>query len=257
MNARERRERILTILKKNDVLSVKELSKQFEVSVPTLYKDLDILEQKRFIHKSYGEIRLIEEDKYRHNFFEQLQVREESKRKIAQKALTFITDGQTVFLDASTTTFYLCQELKKSNHLKNVTVVTNSLFIPTELLMNEHFRIVCIGGYLERSSAEYISAHPERFIEDIHGNTFFFSVRSLSPEKGVLDYYNPNDIRTKQMLFENADSAICLADSTKFSNGGTINWVGYDRLRTIVTDDEITPEVLSMLQEKDVTVFIV
>jgi DeoR family transcriptional regulator, fructose operon transcriptional repressor len=255
MTGRERRERIITLLKKTNVLSVKELSEQFEVSVPTLYKDLDILEQRRFIHKSYGEIRLIEEEKYRHNFFKQRQVRADSKRKIAQKALSYITNGQTIFLDASTTTFYLCEALKNSD-LQNVTVVTNSVFIPMELLMNENFTVVCIGGYLERSSAEYISAHPERFIEDIHANTFFFSARSLSPEKGILDYYNPNDIRTKQMLFDNADTAVCLADSTKFSNGGTVNWVGYDRLRTIITDEEISPEVLACLRDKGVTVIV-
>ncbi len=253
MTVRERRTKIIKLLEENSSLSVKDLAKEFKVSAPTLYKDLDSLESEKLILKSYGEIQLLKEDKYKHDFFRQLKVDQESKKTIAARALELISDGETIFMDASTTTFYLCRELKKSR-LKNLTIVTNSAFIPTELIMQEQFRIVCVGGYLDRASAEFISSHPEQYLGNIHGNTSFFSVRAVSPEKGVLDYYNPNDIRTKNLFLENADRAVCLADSTKFSKAGTVNWVGYDRLKTIVTDPKISPEIVASLRKKGVQV---
>lgn len=255
MNVKERRIKILKLLEERKSLSVKELSKEFEVSTPTLYKDLENLEQEKHIVKSYGEIQLLKEDKYKHDFFQQLKVEKDSKEMIAARAAELIHDGETIFLDASTTTFYLCKELKKTN-LQNLTIVTNSVFIPTELIMYEQFRIISIGGVLERASAEFIGPHPELYLENIHASTFFFSVRSLSPEKGVLDYYNPNDIRIKSMLFDNADRGICLVDSTKFFKPGTVNWIGYDRLHTIITDKNVPPEVLSRLRKNGVTVLI-
>lgn len=253
MTVRERRSRIIKLLKEHNSLSVKDLSKEFHVSAPTLYKDLDNLEQEKLIIKNYGGIQLLKEDKYKHDFFTQLKVENESKKMIASRALELISDDETIFLDASSTTYYLCRELKTSK-LKNLTIVSNSAFIPTELIMYEQFRVICTGGFLERASAEFISSHPEQDLENIHGNTFFFSVRALSPEKGVLDYYNPNDIRMKTMLFENADRAVCLADSTKFTNSGTVNWVGYDRLKTVITDRNVLPEIVARLRAQGVTV---
>ena len=253
MTVKERRTKILELLEDHESISVKELAKQFNVSPPTLYKDLDNLEQENLIAKSYGGIQLLKDDKYRHDFFRQLKVEQESKQEIAARAVQLISDGETIFLDASTTTYYLARELKASK-LKNLSIVSNSAFIPTELIMQEQFRIICVGGFLERSSAEFISSHPEQYLGNIHGNTFFFSVRAVSPEKGVLDYYNPNDIRIKNLFLENADRAVLLADSTKFTKPGTVNWVGYDRLKTIITDKNAPAEVISILQNAGVTV---
>jgi DeoR family fructose operon transcriptional repressor len=255
MTVKERRSKIIKLLEERDTLSVKDLAKEFKVSVPTLYKDLDTLEQEKLILKSYGGIQLLKDDKYRHDFFHQLDVEKGSKEAIASRAAGLIRDGETIFLDASTTTFYLCKELKKTN-LRNLTIVTNSVFVPTELIMHEQFRIISIGGVLDRASAEFIGPHPELYLQNIHANSFFFSVRSLSPEKGVLDYYNPNDIRIKTMLFENADRGVCLVDSTKFFKTGTVNWVGYDKLKTIVTDGNVPPEVVTRLEENGVTVLV-
>jgi DeoR/GlpR family transcriptional regulator of sugar metabolism len=253
MNIRERRSKILELLEKQENLSVKDLAEEFHVSVPTLYKDLDNLEQEQLIIKKYGEIQLIKEDKYKHDFFRQLKIDHEQKQLIAAKAINLIHDGETIFLDASSTTYYLCQELKTSKK-KNLTIVTNSVFIPTELIMYEQYRIISTGGVLERAGAEFISSNPEQYLGNIHGNTFFFSVRAVSPEKGVLDYYHPNDIRIKSLFLENADQAVLLADSTKFTKPGTINWVGFDKLKTIVTDNRINPEFVLRLEEQGVTV---
>jgi DeoR family transcriptional regulator, fructose operon transcriptional repressor len=255
MTISERRSKIIKLLGRQETLSVKDLSKEFHVSIPTLYKDLDSLEQEQLISKSYGEIRLIKEDKYKHDFFRQLKVEQDSKKNIAKMAVELISDGETIFLDASTTTYYLCRELKASK-LRNLTIVTNSAFIPTELIMQEQFRIICIGGVLERASAEFTSSHPEQYLGTIHAQTYFFSVRAISAEKGVLDYYNPSNIRIKNLFLENADRAVCLVDSTKFNKPGTVNWVGFEQLKTVVTDKYVAPEIVSRLEEQGVTVLI-
>ena len=130
MTVKERRSQILKLLEERDTLSVKDLAKEFEVSTPTLYKDLDTLEQEKLIIKSYGGIKLLKDDKYRHDFFHQLKVEKESKETIAQRAVKLIRDGETIFLDASTTTYYLCRELKRTR-LSNITIVRNSAFIST------------------------------------------------------------------------------------------------------------------------------
>ncbi len=253
MTVKKRRSEIIKLLETEKDVTVKGLAEKFNVSIPTLYKDLDNLEQEKLITKSYGGVQLIREDKYRHDFFKQLKVEHESKKMIASRALELINDGETIFLDASSTTYYLCRELKTSK-LKNLTIVSNSVFIPPELIMQEQFSIICVGGFLEQSSAEFVSSHPERYLGNIHGNTFFFSVRAISPEKGVLDYYNPNDIRIKNLFLEKANRAVLLVDSTKFTKPGTVNWVGFDKLKTIITDTKLDPKILALLKKQGVSV---
>ena len=52
MDPQDRREKILTLLKNNNgKLQLKELSKYFNVSQSSLYKDIDILEKQRFVKK--------------------------------------------------------------------------------------------------------------------------------------------------------------------------------------------------------------
>jgi DeoR/GlpR family transcriptional regulator of sugar metabolism len=131
MQPKERRERIVQLLAQNHRLTVRELSREFGVSAPTLHKDLETLSHEKRVHRSYGEIRLARDETPRHDFFEQLETNPEKKRHIARIAAGLVRDGQTLFLDASSTTFFLCDELKRRNP-EGVTLITNSLFIPLE-----------------------------------------------------------------------------------------------------------------------------
>ena len=253
MHPKERRDRIVQLLEHSSRLTVQELSREFGVSAPTLYKELETLSKEKRVQRSYGEIRLARDEKPRHDFFEQLETNPDKKRHIARIAAGLVRDGETLFLDASSTTFYLCEELKR-RALAGVTLITNSLFIPMEFLAEPTFRVICLGGILDRETAGFSSTHPERHLENLRGNTFFFSAVAVSPERGILDAYILGDVRIKQLFFANAEQAVCLADSSKFGKHGTVNWLGYDRLKILVTDPDLAPEVRAALEARGVRV---
>jgi DeoR/GlpR family transcriptional regulator of sugar metabolism len=252
---KERQNRILELLQRRRRLSVRELTREFKVSAPTLYKDVEALERDRRVETSYGEIRLPEHERYQHDFFERLKSNQPQKIHIARRAAALVHGGDTLFLDASTTTFYLCDELKRLG-FQELTIVTNSLFIPVEFLMHPAFRVIALGGVLDRETAGFAPAHPERYLERLHADLSFFSAAAIDPKLGVMDAYILNDVRIKELFFENADRAICLADSGKFCNKGTVNWIGFDRLKTIITDPAIDPGILSRLREQGVEVLL-
>jgi DeoR/GlpR family transcriptional regulator of sugar metabolism len=253
MLPKERRNRILELLERRGRLSVRELTREFTVSAPTLYKDIEALERDRRVETSYGEIRLADHERYRHDFFDRLQANRSGKVHIARTAARLVHSGDTLFLDASTTTFYLCDALK-ARGFGELTLVTNSLFIPVEFLMHPSFRVIGLGGVLDRETAGFAPAHPERYLERLHADISFFSAAAVDPTLGVMDAYILNDVRIKELFFENADRTVCLADSSKFHNRGTVNWIGFDRLRTIVTDPGVEPQILARLREQGVEV---
>lgn len=226
----------------------------FNVSIPTLYKDLDILEKEKKIQKSYGQISLIREDKFRHTFFNGLKVNREKKRHIARSAVTFIQSGETIFLDSSTTTFYLCDELKKTS-LQNITIITNSVFIPLEFIMHANVRVIQIGGMLDREFGCFHGQDYETALSHIHGNKFFFSAQAVSQDLGIMDVYNPEEIKMKQYFFANAAESIALLDSTKFVKTGTVNWLSLDELKVIITDKDLDATVQKHMRERGIRLF--
>ncbi len=255
MLPKERRNRILELLERRGRLSVRELAREFMVSAPTLYKDVEALERDRRVETSYGEIRLPDRDRYHHDFFQRLKSNRSRKMRIARSAAALVGSGNTLFLDASTTTFYLCDELKRRG-FRELTIVTNSLFIPVELLMHPAFRVIALGGVLDRETAAFAAARPERYLGRLHADISFFSAAAVDPQRGIMDAYILNDVRVKELFFENADRTICLADSSKFHKKGTVNWIGFDRLKTIVTDPSVDPEILARLRGQGVEVLL-
>ena len=56
-----------------------------------------------------------------------------------------IKDGETIFLDASTSAWHLARYIKGK---RGITVITNAEKIVNELSMCDHIHVVCVGGEL-------------------------------------------------------------------------------------------------------------
>ena len=254
MLPKDRHSKIIKFLEEHNTSSVRDLSRVFHVSIPTLYKDLDILEKAKKIQKSYGQIQLIREDKFRHSFFNRQKMNRDKKRHIARSAVSFIQTGETIFLDSSTTTFYLCDEIKRAD-LQNLTIITNSMFIPMEFIMYPNIRVIQIGGLMDRELGCFHGQDYESTLSRIHGNKFFFSAQAISPEKGIMDEYQPEEVQIKQYFFTNAAESIALMDSTKFVKTGTMNWLDLERLKIIITDKELDAAVQKHMRDKGIRLF--
>jgi len=257
MNPQDRREKIIALLRENNgKLSLKELSNYFNISKSALYKDLEILKKQRFIRKVYGGLELSDINKQFHNFYRSLQINTKQKILIAKEAVKLINDNDTIFIDGSSTTFFLCEELKKQN-LKNVTIITNSIFIPQEFILNENFNVICTGGMLNKDVGTFGGDLWENLIiRNLHGNKFFFSSYGISKDIGVLDPFIPGDTSMKKHFAHNSQKRICLADSSKFLVKGTINWLSLEEIDILISDSLIDEDVLQILKLKNIKIIL-
>ena len=124
MFALERQKHILEVLREEGSVSVNRLSKALSVTEETIRRDLEKLEKEDALMRTHGGA--IPVDNQEMPLEKRKQTNTAIKEKLARAAIRFILPGDTVFLDASTTTFFIARELKK---MKKVTVVTNSLRI--------------------------------------------------------------------------------------------------------------------------------
>ncbi len=249
MIAEDRRKKILLLIKEEKTISVSKLAALLRVSTSVLYKDIDLLEKQKYIKKFYGGVKILDEEKTEHAFYRRLKQNITSKKNIANKALKMIEEGDILFMDASTTCFYLCEEIKKS-HFSKLTIITNSLFIPLEFIVNNKIKIISLGGILNTEIGSFSGIIANNFYTNMHADKFFMSPYALSEDIGVMDPYIPEDVKIKELFLKNSGSTICLADSTKFKKRGEINWTSLDKINIIITDSMVDHKIIDKLRNK-------
>jgi len=257
MDPKERRQKILDLLNENEgKLSLKDLGSYFDISQSALYKDLDVMEKQRLIKKTYGGFELTDIEAKKHDFYTSLQVNSRQKIAIAKKAANLVKNNETIFVDGSSTSFYFCDELKKAD-LKNITIVTNSLFIPQEFLVEENFNVICTGGMLNKEIGTFGGDLWENImLNNLNAGKFFFSSYGISLEIGALDPFIPGDTSMKKAFAAKSSKNVCLADSGKFKINGTINWIGFENIDILITDNLIEEDFVKKLEEKNIDVII-
>lgn len=205
----QRQNDILRLIKKKKELTVKEICAALYVSPATVRRDLCDLEKQGHIKRSFGGAVLNE------SFFDQqpLSVRGvkniPEKQRICAKAAQFLHEGETVFIDASSTTYFLAAHLKD---IPDITVITNNPHLNI-VLSKMNVQNYCTGGKMLNSSMAFVGSEAERFIRGIHADSFFFSARGICDGRIYDSSKSERDI--KIAMLENSSKHYFLGDSSK------------------------------------------
>src|SRR5690625_5851794 len=93
------------------------------------------------------------------------------KRQIASEAIKFVNEGDKIILDASTTAWYMAKELPDIE----MTVLTNSIKVATELSTKRNIAVISTGGMLRNESLSFVWPLAETSLESYHVNKSFIS----------------------------------------------------------------------------------
>jgi DeoR family myo-inositol catabolism operon transcriptional repressor len=240
-----RKEEIFGFIKGNRICAVDELQRKYAVSLSTLHRDLNELLREGRITKFYGKVAVTEE---RNLFNARRNVNVELKKRIAQKALEYIREGDCLFFDNSTTVYYLAEQLSLSP-LKNVVVVSNSAFISDLFLANKNVDFVSTGGKLNKELNCYVGTHALHVIDDFNASKYFFSCSGFSVEGGISDIYIPDEQAIKNRMREKSGESFLLVDSTKIGRTSVIKWFEPNAVDHVITDKTIDEEILNSITQ--------
>lgn len=200
---------LLRLLKKEKELTVKELCAALCVSPATVRRDLADLEKQGHIKRSFGGAVLQE------NFFDQqpLAIRGvkniTEKRRLCARGAALLHGGETIFIDASSTTYFLAPYLKG---IPDLTVITNNPHLNIAL-SQMNVRNYCTGGEMLNSSIALVGSEAERFVRGIRADACFFSARGFSKD-GIYDS-SKEERDIKIAMLENSEKYYFLCDSSK------------------------------------------
>ncbi len=250
MLAIERRAEILSIIMRDKSVRVNELSEKFEVTEETIRRDLDKLDKEGRVKKTYGGAvleDLVSEDP---SFNDRLTFNMKEKQRIAKFADELIDDGETIFIDMSTTALELVKQVSAT---KKFTVITNSLNALVDLSQRKNITLITIGGTFKESTLSMEGPMTTKFIDHYYVDKTFFSVKAISKERGIMDS-KEHLADIKRHMVKNAKEVILLVDSSKFNHYALMNIVGLEDVDVLVTDYAIDDEWKDIFAAKDVKV---
>ena len=211
----KRREEILSFVRKNKICSIEELAKRFSVSRVTIHRVLNDLESEALVTKVHGGVRAFEpEGGIETRFTIRLKTNKERKIEIARKALQFVRDGDTIFIDSSTTCFQFARLLGVQESL-HITVISNSPLISYELSGARHIGVISTGGELFQEVYTFAGDLTLEAIGKLQFEKVFLSAGALSSVQGLMTTQSFLAL-TKRRVIEKASEVNLLIDSTKF-----------------------------------------
>lgn len=247
MSKTERLHDILDFLKKKKYAGVQELSHALYASQPTIRRDLTQLENAGYVIRSHGGV-ILRDERVDTPVAFRSSTQTQQKMQISRIAADLIREGQTVFLDASTTASFMTEAIKKTDRL---TVVTNSLRV-AEKLADAAPTVWCTGGQLLRTSLAFVGHQSIRCVSDFCIDLAFFSSSALGTD-GIIKDYSSEETEIRRVVLRSAAAKVFLCDSSKFGRISPFRVCGLDDIDCIITDAPIPPEIRfsSLFTEKD------
>ncbi|AGB42422.1 transcriptional regulator of sugar metabolism [Halobacteroides halobius DSM 5150] len=240
MLAKERRRKIVSLIEKGKTVKVKELCDKFAVSGSTIRRDLKKLEEEELISRTHGGAVAKESRDFEPSFIEKEDEHTEAKSKIGKKAAKLINDGETIILDAGTTTTQLAKSLDQHQDL---TIVTNAVNIALELSNSPH-QVVLPGGDLKKKTLALVGPATEDYLENLHADKVFLGANGIDLEAGVTtpDLVEAN---VKSKMASKAKEVIVLADESKFDKVTLVKVIDITDVSKVVTDYKLDQKLVS------------
>lgn len=247
MQASERRMKIFEIMQLQKTVEVGDLAKRFEVTTMTIRRDLALFEKQGLVTTTYGGAYLNQGAAIEPSFVLKTTQMKEDKVKIAQKAASFVNDGDSIIIDSGTTTY----ELAKCIAHKNITVITNSLPVVNYLKDYEGITLIMAPGQYNDVSAGALSSLTIDFFHHLKADKAFISTQGFDKEYGA-SVPDMMDGDVKKALMTAAKETILLVDHTKFNECYLSSFAQVNQFDKVICDNKPDKDFVHVLSSNGI-----
>lgn len=247
-----RRRRILEWIQEEGAARVRMLADAFAVSEATIRLDLERLENEGFITREHGGAYLNTQAKQ----FDPMALHHlenmTKKGRIGALAANQVKDGETLILDAGTTTTEIAKRLTDK---KNMVAITNGLNIAMILGAVPGFEVHLPGGQFKPPTLSLSGDASVDYFQNIFAGKLFLATAGVSVASG-LTYPSFADLQLKEAMIRAAHQVYLVADSTKINRSSLTRLGSLDVIDTFVTDDGITDVQAKEFESRDIELLI-
>jgi DeoR/GlpR family transcriptional regulator of sugar metabolism len=230
MFAEERQNRILAELKSTGRVEVQALAGRYGVSEHTIRRDLSVLEGRGHLQKTHGGAVAL--DTAHLDWQGRATSLPEAKDRIGRRAATLIRPGETVILDASSTTLALARHLT----VRPLTIITNSLDIAAVFEQEAGVELIVTGGAWKASARALRGQATRDVIRQYRADWTVLGTCALHPRAGVT-VTDEEDAQVKRAMVAAGLRTVILADHSKRDQAVAHLVLLPEELTTVVTDE--------------------
>lgn len=251
-NPTERQKEIYLLLQERGHLTVTELALRFQVSEMTIRRDLKVLASQGLIQREHGGALFppvsASNDEL---FFNRLGEAKKEKTSIGFAAASLIKSGESIILDAGTTTLAVAKAIEE----KNLNIITNSIPIST-ILAGQNVQVFLTGGEVRESTCALVGPITRANLSHFNADKLFLAATGISLDRG-LSTTSLLESEVKQTMIKAAKETILVAHSAKFGQVCYHTFAGWNQIHTFITDEKLPEPIAKELQRRGVRLILV
>lgn len=223
---------LLNALSTDKIVKVEDLALMLSVSPSTVRRKLTELQSRGLLTRVRGGAQLNDEKNYFPKFSFRSHMNSFEKKKIALSAIKLIKNGDVIFLDGSTSSFFIAEYLSE---FKNIKVFTNGIDT-LSLLAKYGINGYSTGGQISEENPSVLIGHyADEMIKNVKADVSFFSAQAIGKDGEIYDCFeHENPLRLS--MIKNSAKSVFLCDSTKFGRTAPFKLCSINDVDYIVSD---------------------
>lgn len=246
-----RHQRILEILDKERMAEVARLSEALGVSTVTIRSDLDQLESRLLLRRVRGGAMVVHPARFERPVDVPSQSFTQEKERIGSLAASMVRSGETIILDAGTTTLAMAMALPKE--LTDIVVITSSLDIAIALEAHPGASVMVTGGKLKKSgrnphSRSLIPPFAGLLLEQLNADCAYLCCAGIDAARGFTNAHL-EEAEVKRAMLAASRQAVMLGDRGKIGHVAGARIATPREIGTLITDRKAPPADVSALEK--------
>lgn len=245
----KRRNEIIELLHQTGEQQVQYLSERFHISPLTIRRDLAVLESQGIIERTYGGA-CLKKIPPLPDFEDKQAIHNLEKEQIAQYAVSYIHDGDTIFMNSGTT---ILQLLKLLND-RYINIVTNNI-LAYQYCPNLKGDLIYTGGTYKDATKACHGDFATNVISQIYANLCILGVNGINAENGATTSQLQETIVNGKMVERCTGKVIIIADSSKIGQTFSFTSAKIEDIDILITGADANSKELQKIREKGVAIY--
>ena len=247
--ADQRRATIVKLLMENGSAQIKDLATMLEVSLMTIHRDLNDLQNQGLVRRIRGAVTAEKSMLFESSYLFRARQFVEEKKRLARAAVAHIEPGNAIVWDDSSTTYQVCDFIEA---VTPVTVITNALPVIERLRDIQEIDLIALGGRYHSVYNGFFGMACEQAIKSYHVDVALMSTTTI---QGLSLFTQDEQVlRAKRAMISIARKKILLVDESKF-HFSALNYVAdlavFD---VVIIPRSVDAKIIDHLQQSGINI---
>lgn len=249
---------LIKILETRQFVPINEMADLLHVSDMTIRRDFQALKECYPISMTNGILMLNQsannqQSPKAYNLNEETKIKNDAKKAIGRFAASLIEPNDCIIFDTGSTTDTIIPHIDPALKLR---ILCFNFNILNQAQQNPNNIISFAGGYYHPETQMFESAQGIDFIHSFRANKVFISAAGIHEKLGIT-CVNNYEVPTKRAILQASNERILVADSGKFGNIHTAYFCDLSDIDTIITDNALSKEWISLIENRGIRLYLV